>query len=225
MDVVYRLRPNGHEPLRLSLRSLTNLAHDRVWIVGPKRPTWLSDRAEYVRTVEKAGKWENLTSAVRVACEVRDISPRFVLVDDDTFVLEPVAEVPMLHQGPIRDSWGRSTHMTYRRGMHRADELLRELGVDEPLSYELHVPMVIDRRGMLEVLEHEIPPGQVRSMYGNLAAVGGRQASDVKVYGHSAGIPAGPFVSTAPGSFSRSSKAGRALRALFPKPSPYEREE
>jgi hypothetical protein len=55
---------------------------------------------------------------------------------------------------------------------------LQDLGIPEPLDYEMHIPMKLDKQGLSEALEFL----QFRSAYGNLNYVGGEQTTDVKVY-------------------------------------------
>ena len=42
--------------------------------------------------------------------------------------------------------------MKYLAGMWETPDLLVSLGYDDPLSYELHVSMVVERAGMLKTL-------------------------------------------------------------------------
>src|SRR5690606_18592383 len=114
----------------------------------------------------------------------------------------------------------------YRSGAAATMRLLQELGIKEPLSYELHIPMVVDRDRMLEVLNlpqaRRIPMLHKRTLYGNLAGVGGEQWKDVKIATRTGDVPDGAvWVSTTPESFT-DGVVGRRIRAALPAVCRYE---
>src|SRR5690606_39482205 len=75
-----------------------------------------------------------------------DISDPFLLFNDDFFVLQPIEEVPILHNGPVggapRSSVGMST---YQQGRIDTRRLLQQWGYQRPLSYELHIPLEVHK--------------------------------------------------------------------------------
>src|SRR5690606_42080189 len=97
---------------------------------------------------------------------------------DDLLALAPPS-APGAHRGPVAGVVARTPMGRYRSGAAATMRLLQELGIKEPLSYELHIPMVVDRDRMLEVLNlpqaRRIPVLHKRTLYGNLAGVGGEQ--------------------------------------------------
>jgi hypothetical protein len=236
LPLVYLFGPTGRErseELRYSLRSVeANLPHDGVWIFG-YAPTWVDrDQVQVVAvpTVGRVGASAATTANLRAACAHPDMPDHFVLMNDDFFVTRPITGVPMLHRGPLADEIDRLGRRPdclesawYRLHCNTA-RLLAALGYDRPLSYELHVPMIVNRRVMAAALDaaagHAVCK---RTVYGNLADCGGVLAEDVKVRQPQEPIPDGPFVSTWEGSFDYGSHAGRELRALFPRPSVFER--
>ncbi|AYQ98492.1 hypothetical protein SEA_REPTAR3000_6 [Mycobacterium phage Reptar3000] len=225
MDVIYPVRPgDNNEELRYSLRSLAeNFPHDRVVIVGSK-PRW-------VRNVEfidgnRGNPHANVYNNIRAAVERDDLSDRVVIFNDDFFVTEPVDAAPLAYRCTLAEhiklprvqrarGWWLDSLMLTRT-------CLQAHGIADPISYELHIPIEVDRRRMAEVLElfryvHPQNPPQWRSLYGNLADHGGEQLKDVKCFNGSA--LRRPFHSTEDRSF----PAFRAaLHKLFPDPSPYE---
>lgn len=186
-DVVYLVRyGEANDELRYSLRSVAaNLPHSRVWMVGAK-PSWVqgvgfvagNKTGEY-----RANVWDN----IRRMSLCDRMSDEVVLFNDDFYVTTPVAEVPIHYWGllaehakrissPVPNDW-------YTRSLEATLRLLRERGVTNPLSYELHVPFVVDRERMAELVgSSQIPrnPPQLRSLYGNLCAIGGTAFRDVK---------------------------------------------
>lgn len=225
MNVVYIVGPDGdHEDLRYSLRSLANVDHERVWIVGHK-PGWVVN-VEHIPTVQDGSPFVNSTRNVLAACERLD---RFALFNDDFFALCPTV-VPNWHLGPVTVSGTNLDRVrrqrSYRSGMAATVWLLGEWGYPAPYSYEVHAPMWVNSRWMVRVLEAAAPAGihalHKRTLYGNVVGVGGQQVDDPKI-GDTARTWADgqPWVSTSDQSFDRGA-VGRRIRALFPDPSRYE---
>lgn len=232
VDVVYVVREGDENPeLRLSLRSIAaHVPHRRVWIVG-YTPRWVTG-VESIRTEQAGSKWVNSTANVVAACRHPDVSDRFVLCNDDMYVLRPLVDLDVelaLHRGRARDvlaeSRSRRLHdPTYTDGMAATIDLLESWGHLDPLSYELHIPMVVDKAVMLDVLDRSAgahPCRHKRTLFGNVAGVGGVQVDDVKVAfgGPTAEDLAGTFVSTNDRTIRR---GRRALERCFPAPGPYE---
>lgn len=150
------------------------------------------------------------------------MSDPFILFNDDFMIMRPIDEIPTLNLGLIRDVaasyFRQGLNGGYAHGMLRTAELLETLGYENPLSFEAHVPMVIDKTLMLEALNHG--PYQRRSVYGNLAGLTGTTIRDVKIHGRNRSVPTGPFLSTSDQSIHR---ARAWLDGVFQTPSPYER--
>ncbi|MFC7791422.1 hypothetical protein [Streptomyces cinereoruber] len=227
LDIVVPVREQPvNEQLRYALRSwAANLAHGRVWIVG-YRPSW-ADSVRHIPTRQAGTKYANTTVAVRAACEHPEVSDRFLLVNDDFFVMHPVEEMPVLHRGPVRQVeayYAARASGLYLRGMRETRDLLVDLGHRDPLSYELHVPLPVDKAAMLKALDvgRHLDVLHKRTLYGNLAGLGGTEMRDVKVL-HRAphGYDGGVFLSTMPDSFA-AGHVGQHIRRAFPKPCRYE---
>ena len=225
-DVVYVVR-RGHtnEELRHSLRSLANLPHRRVWIAG-FIPRWVRGVGR-IPVAQKRSKYLNSTANLRAALEHPQIADEFLLFNDDFFVMRPLTEMPILHRGPIQpviDLYRRIDNGPYVRGMEQTRDLLVELGHPDPLSYELHVPLPVRREAMLEALDlgRRIQVLHKRTLYGNLARLGGTRSPDVKVASAGAvGYQDWPFISTLDWVFDQE-PVGSFIRDRFPEPSPYE---
>lgn len=218
-------RPNNRE-LRWSLRSLSaHVPHGRVWIAGHK-PNWVTG-VGHIPVAQFGSRWANARANLRAACTHPDLSQAFVFMNDDFFVMEPVSAIPVAHRGPLADVAARIPMGSYRSGAVATMRLLHALGVDNPVSYDLHTPMVMDKAALLAAMglpaARRIPVLHTRTLYGNLARLGGVQVPDVKIHGPGGGLPPGPLVSTAPAAFDGA--AGRAIRAAFPTPCRYEKED
>ncbi len=226
-DLVYVVRPGDvNDELRYSLRSVAeNLPHRRVWVVG-HMPPWLRD-VHHLPTVQSDTKYRNSTGNVRAACEHPEVSDPFVLMNDDFYVLKHTPFIPALHRGRVdkvateyeaRYGWSK-----YLEGMEQTRELLAELGVTDPLSYELHVPMTVEKEHMLEALSlgAALPVLHKRTLYGNLAEIGGEETGDVKVSrGRAEWSPLWTYLSTDPKSWRGG--AGEFVRMRFKERSRYE---
>lgn len=216
IDAVYLVRPgDSNQELRYSLRSLRNLPHRRVWLAG-YQPKWTTNVGR-IPVEQGENKYENSRANIRAACSHPDVTERFLLFNDDFFVVEPIDAIPVWHRGLLVDRLEGRRGGSYVRRMQATSDAL---GPDA-LSYALHVPMEIEKGKALEVLDATTDEVLFRTMYGNRWNVGGIYHDDVKVAGRNDKIPDGPLLSTSDGSF-RQRDVGKRIRRLFPDPSPYE---
>jgi len=207
MDVVYLIKGGHNEELRWSLRSLSNLPHDRVWLFGGKPPEWVQN-TEWVKTPQDDTRYRNTTRAMVAACEHPDVSDPFILMNDDFYILRKTKNIPALNRGTVEEVLAEYRAQypnsdAYVDGMGATLERLREMGYENPLSYELHTPLVVDKAKMLEAIEagSDLSVIHKRTMYGNLAGLRGRKIEDVKVRSPKDTIPRGTFLSTVEQSF------------------------
>ena len=91
----------------------------------------------------------------------------------------------------------------YSRQLAICEGLLKQAGLTT-LDYALHVPMLIDRRKMLEAVQMFPRCPMFRSLYGNYAGVGGTFSHDYKLMTIDGEIDTEtPFLSTADKTFPR----------------------
>ena len=206
MDIVYTLSGNytGQE-LRFSLRSLANIAHDKVFFVGGC-PVWAKN-VIHIPTEQKDTKYKNTTNNLIVVCKDSRISADFVLMNDDFFILDSISPEELnLHNGPVDKSLDRYRRLIphgskYVQGMEQTKRFLQEVGINNPLSYELHIPFVINKKRFLKMFSlpgiSDIPCLHKRTAYGNLYLPGGVEMQDVKVFGNNGFVPdnCGKFLS------------------------------
>jgi hypothetical protein len=174
-----------------------------------------------VRIPQVGKKHENVRQAMRRAAAHPDVSEQFILMNDDFYIVKKVAKIPQLNLGPIDelvDRWldtvGRSRYVA---SMERTARILREQGVEHPLSYEVHAPMLTTKTALADALQ---VGGNPRSIMGNLHGTKGRTVTDVKVYRTSQPLPAGPFMSSEDTTFRHHVRPH--LAELFPERSPWE---
>lgn len=229
MDIVYVLkRSDRNEELRFSLRSLANLPHAKVWAAG-YRPRWAI--LEEIPVRQRLNKFANSVANLRAACHDPRVSETFVYMNDDFFMLQPLEQLPILHRGTVRDfvaehvaHYGRPG--AYLKGLQAtADLLVSQLRIRDPLCYEGHVPLIVDKATMKRALDlgADLPVLHYRTLYGNLARLAGEKIGDWKIRDvRSVPEPSWLFTSTVDTVFAAGA-VGRWLRARFPEPSPYER--
>ncbi|MGW5925234.1 hypothetical protein ACWF2L_03170 [Streptomyces anulatus] len=226
-DVVYVVRPGDHnEQLRYSLRSLSHLPHGRVWIAG-HIPPWVAPDVGRIPLTQTGTKYQNSTANLRAAAEHPEVAEDFLYCNDDFFVMRPTPRMPALHRGPVarvEAYYASRANGLYLRGLRETRDLLGELGVPAPLSYELHVPMPMRKGLLLEALDAgaRLSVLHKRTLYGNLHQVGGTAIRDPKILTRGTGFPReAPFLSTMADTFT-SGAVGRHIRAQFARPGPYE---
>lgn len=227
MDFVYLVRIGAdNRQLRYSLRSIAHVPHDRVWLVG-YRPPWVKN-VEHIAVRETEGKWRNLPTALVAAASNPDLSDQFAYWNDDMYALRDMSEIPTYHHDPLR----QNGHNAYTHGMVATRKLLLGWGIKQPLSYELHMPLVMDKAVAADSIARALaePPFagpkrvalMYRSVFANVAGIGGDYARDVKVFRRAPSIDlTRDFASTNGASFAN--RPGAQIRALFPSPSRYER--
>lgn len=181
MDFVYFCRPGDNEELRYSIRSLyANFPNPKVWVVG-ERPSWYTGNFIYVP--QNGAKFFNVVKSIQAVINSDDIASTFILMNDDFFILKPIDSIPVFHRGTIAsriesysDFLPRSS---YIRMLQATNSRLKKMGVSNPINYELHIPMQLGKKLLTRILS---PNTLWRSMYGNLAKVGGAEMEDVKLY-------------------------------------------
>ena len=97
--------------------------------------------------------------------------------------------MPMWHLGSLEDRLAgicknRGKDGEWQDTLRATIDYLQSKGVEHPISYEVHAPILIDKAAALPLLRDAWASGlpvQARSIYGNLANVGGARHPDTKV--------------------------------------------
>lgn len=233
MDIVYLVKNCvTNEELTYSLRSIVNLPHDKVFMVGGCPTNLDKSKLTHIPTTQGTDRYSNTTNGLKLICQDERLSENFILMNDDFFILKPIIDPETelnLFRGPIQEVIQEIGHRyetgsPYLTGMKQTHIYLRDLGYSKPLSYELHVPMVINKKRFLELFSlpyiESVRAGHFRSIYGNLYLQGSKQIRDVKVY-RDFYTPLGSdkFLSTEDNSWPR---VKNYLDRLFPDKGPYE---
>lgn len=234
MDIVYLVKNcQTNEEFTYSLRSLVNIPHDKVFIVGGCPENLDKTKIIHVPIPQTGTKFQNTTKNLETICLDKRLSEDFILMNDDFFILLPTERPSVelnLCRGFIKDVYddylarNGAEMNSYAIGMRQTMIFLQDLGIDKPLSYELHIPIVMAKNGVLRAFSmphiRNIHPGHIRSIYGNLFLKGSKVIKDVKVRHKTDHIPEnGQFLSSADNTWEY---VKPIIKGKFPQKSEYE---
>lgn len=227
MDFVYICRSGQNEELRYSIRSvLANFPNSNIWVVGEK-PDWYT--GDFILVRQQTTKYSNARNNLQAICDSDGIGEKFILMNDDFFIVKPISHIEYLHGGSLEKKIAYYNELTpnssYVRSLQETHRRLLKRGIENPLDYELHVPMPMNKAGLRASLHHT---SLWRSTYGNIFGVGGREIADVKVYFNGPLMDKTydykdleqPYLSTDDRSFKQ--VLDDVLFNMFPEPSKYE---
>lgn len=230
MDYVYICRAGDNEELRYSIRSVVkNATHNNIWVVGQK-PDWYV--GNFVNVPDTGTKFTNIHNCFSAIADIGAISDDFVLIEDDMFIVQPVGIMPIYSGGSMAD---RIKELQDINPTSRYTKLLqstynyivRFLKVKDPVNYEIHFPLVMNKQKLSKALRHSVFQ---KSVYGNQFKIGGQVTADVKVHTKGQWLEKSydfrtgdrPIISTDEND-SFDVVYNEVLKDMFPKPSPYER--
>ena len=219
MDLVYICKDGDNEELRYSIRSaVANLPHDNIWVVGGK-PDWYI--GNHIRVRQNAQKFDNARNNLNAMCRNQNVSADFILMNDDFFIVKPVDSIGAYHRGLLEDHANAvKTSPAYKQMLVETLDVIAYASPGTIYSYELHVPMVMNKNKLAKVLRF---PALWRSTYGNMYKVGGTEHKDVKVFSGTTLEEMTsdlPFLSSNDETFK---DMVDLLQDMFPNPSKYEK--
>lgn len=227
-DIVYVIKNDyNSEELKYSIRSVCmNFPFRKLVIVGGCPDDIYPDI--YIEDIQEGmTKWSKTRHSLVKALECQDLTEDIWLFNDDFFVMDRVKahEDKNYFNGTLEK---RITDL--KRKNPRGSSYINSLTVlrgrlmnmnKDTLSFALHVPMLMNRDKLLELIKN---PGVISSMfrsyYGNFYEIECEYMKDVKVYDLET-VPDTPFISTTDESFKRG-KVGEFLRQYYSKPCKYE---
>ena len=227
MDIVYVNRDGDNPELRYSLRTLKNVTHDNVWIFGGV-PHWINTDAVYYRKRTQAGSaYRSVREHIAAACNTPQVSDPFLLWNDDFYAMDRVGDVPIMHRGSMDDMLEKFANLKtgWSKALIDTAHILSCYEVEDPVSYDLHVPLIVYKAEMRTALRiagrAKSDAIHLRTIYGNIANLGGFEIEDPKLMKRSGPFPTGPWLSSGDDTFR--STVEPVLRYLFPEPSIYEK--
>lgn len=229
MNFVYICRDGENEELRYSIRSvLTSYPDAIIWVVGGK-PSWYT--GNFIEVPIRGGKYQNARRNLQVIVSSPEIPEKFILMNDDFYIMRPVINLGHYNSGPLINKIDKyytiNPKSTYLNILETTYRVLKNLGFEEPIDYELHIPMPMEKSKLARVLSYQI---LWRSAYGNMFNVGGRARRDVKVYNtelttgrlEKTDLRNSAFLSSEDGSFHI--LLDKILKHKFAIPSPFEKD-
>lgn len=195
---------------------------DRLVTVG-YCPTWLNPDLHIPGNDHRTGPI-NLYCNLRDSCTSGLLGEQAIVTNDDMFSIAPVDPTAIYYRATLAEHikalpkqatwWASSLRLTFA--------YLRRLGYEQPLSYELHRPLLVETERLGAVLSDAWRGGipvQWRTVYGNLASIGGEQSRDGKIVSRANFPPSVPWWSTTDASFRW---AGESIRRGFEEPTRWE---
>lgn len=193
MDVVYPYRKNYSNELFWSVKSLKNVKHDRVYIIGDD-PDFEID-AEIIKPTKRPwhvySPFHDQIDKYLTACEI-STAETMLLMNDDFFILEPT-DIKNYNRGTLTEHLNIRATDSYSSGLRSTKEICKNYG---ELDFELHIPMLVNRLKLKQAIEELIPiistskKVMIRSYYGNRFNIESEFMSDIK------NTIASPFMST-----------------------------
>jgi hypothetical protein len=218
MDFVYLCRDGENEELRYSIRSVVSNFNDVViWVVGGK-PDWYC--GNFIEVPQDSDKFKNQINNLKAAIYNKTILNNFVLMNDDFFILFP-EDSYKYYSGLLEDKITNHMYIngnsSYAITLITAMKLLKKKGISQPLNYDIHTPMTLNKALLAQVIDLST---SFRSVYGNLFIKDGIEIDDVKIYKREKDINFDTnFISTEDNSFDLIKDK---LEEMFPNPSIYE---
>lgn len=239
-DLFYPVRPGSwwnYNDLKYSLRSVDMHYHTdghanygQVFIVGTL-PAFLDpDKVIHIPAKDaSASAIRNVKAKLELVTRDERLSDNFLLMNDDMFFLRDCAELPTYHLGTLHHAlavseapgigyWFKVTDAT-------RDRLMKDF-VGEPLNYEVHAPMMLNKELATNTLWAMPKDADLlfRSIYGNRYLVDGTLLHrDFKIHNEQMfqNNVYSEFASTSPTSI-RLATVQAWLAELFPFPSRWE---
>lgn len=187
MDVVWVCRPGPNEELRYSIRSVVaNMSHNNILVVGGK-PNWYKGPflpvETFVNNRRSTNKYANTKNNIQHIVDSSKVSDEFIFMNDDFYIMQPLDRLQYYHNGLFDDKLKLfklyAPDASYLKMLQRTKSVLDGLRIEDPLDYTLHIPMLYNKNKLAQVLPYD---GSIRTLYGNIHKVGGRQINDVKVH-------------------------------------------
>jgi hypothetical protein len=189
MDVVYICRPGPNEELRYSIRSVEkNMPHRQIWVIG-QAPEWY--KGNFIEVPSLNSKYGNARANLAELVKSKHITDDFILMNDDFFIMRPIEKISYFYEGTLAERAERNELLTttgaYTKLLYNTHDKLVDLGIENPLNYEVHIPMIMNKQKLKDVLKQK--DCLWRSFYGNIYNVGGTDREDVKVYSNNSSNP------------------------------------
>lgn len=181
---------------------------------------------EHIPTEQRRDSKANEPRNLLAACLHPDMPERFVLFNDDFYVMQPTASMPTLHRGPLADMLRVLPPVSNGLRLAAAHHTLTQWGMRDALAYDLiHVPLTLNRDAtaaiLTETMGHRASLAY-RTLAGNRAHLGGERARDHKIRSNTdrRRWRTWAWLSTSPTTWA--GRVGEYVRTTHAQPSTYE---
>ena len=230
MDIVYVVKDSAYnEELQYSLRSVEkNFPHNRVWFFGGKPIGVHPDKQVLVNQIWRT-KWDNVRNMMRMIADNEEVTDDFVLFNDDFFVMKPIKTLPSYKWKTMESicKWveeqNNSRQSGYTKNLRAVARELEEFQFPTD-NYVLHLPMIFNKKKLLNALDVFPNTKSPRSVYGNMYLTKrAKTHKDVKIFRAWQTPPEdSDFLSTEDYAF-KNGKAGEYIKRCFPDKSRFEK--
>lgn len=228
MDIVYFVKEGAHNPeLVYSVRSACeNLKFRRLWFIGGCPEGILPDVSYPFNRISNI-KTNNTAEMFKLVCRIDAISEDFIFFNDDFYVMQPMEALPARYWGTLEEKAALIQRMynvstRWSNLLNIASDALKGAGCTT-YNFELHVPMVFNRKKLEKVIKRFPGIPCKRSLYGNFYKLyeNGLEKPDGKIHRLDIDVFNMDILSSDDRSF-REGAIGREIRKKFPNPSKYE---
>lgn len=222
VSVVYVYKEGGENELRFSLRSLKNLPHRDVFIVG-QAPEWVQN-VTVIPWQQTEERFSDTYYKIMAAANDERVAENFVLFNDDFYLLKPVERIEPLYLKSI-GAW--------KDQYHNKGEYWKKIAATERIiggdakAYELHCPFPFNKTNLRTYQDKYKKPrkAMLRTLYAYEFGSDGRKSKDYKAITPKnfqkllATNP--PFISSS-NACAQDKDWIKLMQGVFPQPSPYE---
>lgn len=172
VDVVYFYKYIRSDELKWSVRSLKNIDHRNVYVIGddPKLDNVIHlphHPESWVKT-----RYTDVASKLSLVTDTKEISEDFVLMMDDVFILKPI-KLKNYYRGTLEDHLKKRRYNdSYKRMLTSTHRYLIMNGLTT-IDFACHTPFIMNKskaRILLEEILPDLKQGRemsIRTLYGN----------------------------------------------------------
>jgi hypothetical protein len=181
LQFVYTCRDGQNEELRYSIRSVLEFfPNAEIWVIGGK-PSWYV--GNYIKVKQNSAKYLSVKNNIYHLLSDPRINESFIYMNDDFYFTDTPDFSNLYHRGSFKSYLEAEKECCqkyiYYKMMNRTHNKIKKIISEEPLNYELHIPISITKKR----LERSYNKADLwRSFYGNYYKIGGVQIEDCKVY-------------------------------------------
>jgi len=156
-----------------------------VIIVG-ELPDWVTNVTHIPATDPYKFGASNILHKLKMACKSDKVSDNFLFMNDDHFITKDAETktYPYYYSCPLDSFVQRRGMDSYGRACYNSAKLLKSRGIENALYYDIHYPIVYNKRTFLEIFD-KVNVDQrfghiVKSIYANSIPVKGQLILDCK---------------------------------------------